>query len=188
MNCASVKAWVRERFDQGLPLEDGFETHFESCERCRVYVEQLRAIEIELADLTVEAPSPAFESALLASVRRDRNATSRAWIAGFTALSILILIVLGWRVPVGPYFDASLAQLAVWQPDIAKSMGLFAPFLDWGREAWASIELPALLTTVQRPWISGASIAGLAVVLVGFNALLRRWFAEPGSGSIRRAR
>jgi len=188
MNCPSVKAWMRERFDQGLALEEGFESHLEACDGCRAYVARLRAVDAGLASLTGEASSPGFESKLVARLKADRNAPSRAWAVGLAALTVLAFVVLGWQLPIVSYLDEWFTQLAAWQPDILVAGSLFTPFVEWGREAWSSIEPPGFVASVQSPWISGGSIAALAVVLVGFNALLRRFIGEPQSGSFRRAR
>lgn len=174
MNCATVKAWLRERFDQGLPLEDGFETHFETCDKCRAYLERLRALESHFADMSVESPSPRFEDMLIARMRGEIQASAKAWGAGVAVVVSIALVVVGWRVPVVAYVDAWLAHAAAWQPDFGSFLGAFMPFVEWGREAWASIEFPGFLRSVQSPWISGASIAVLAVILVAFNAAVRR--------------
>ncbi|MCL4691583.1 MAG: hypothetical protein KJ060_03625 [Candidatus Hydrogenedentes bacterium] len=188
MNCATVKAWLRERFDQGLPLEEGFETHLESCDTCRAYVERLRALESSFADLPVEAPSPGFEDALVAHVRGQGRPSTMAWGVGLVAFVSVVLILVGWRVPVVAYVDSWLTQVARWQPDFSLSLGLFMPFLEWGREAWAAVALPEFLGAVQSPWISGVSIASLAIVLVAFNAAIHRASGRTDSGSDSHAR
>ncbi len=188
MNCATVKAWLRERFDQGLPLEEGFETHLESCEKCRAYLERLRALEASFADLPVEAPSPGFEDALVAQVRGQGRPATMAWGAGLVACVSIVLILVGWRLPVAAYADSWMTQVAAWQPDFSLSLSLFMPFIEWGREAWADVPLPEFLGTVQSPWISGASIAVLAALLVAFNAAIRRAGGHTNSGSDSHAR
>lgn len=188
MNCATIKAWMRERFDQGLPLEDGFETHLETCDKCRAYVERLRALETSFADLPFEAPSPDFENDLVAQVRGQGRPASIAWGAGLVACVSIMLILVGWQVPVVEYANSWLMRIATWQPDFSLSLGLFMPFVDWGREAWAAVALPEFLGTVQSPWISGASIAVLAMVLVAFNAAIRRAGGHTNSGSGSHAR
>jgi anti-sigma factor RsiW len=188
MNCASVKSWMRERFDQSLPLEDGFETHLESCDTCRAYVERLRALDAGLTQLTVEAPSPHFDAALAARLRRERNAPSRTWAAGLAVVVACAFVAVGWQLPIESYLREWFVILAAWPPDISVSKSLLTPFVEWGREAWATVELPEFLASVGSPWVSGSSIAMLSVVLVGFNVLFRRFGGDPGSSPFHRTR
>lgn len=188
MNCASVKAWMRERFDQGLPIEDGFEPHLESCEGCRVYAEKLLALDAGLSRLTVEPPSPRFEAELAARIRHERQAPSHVWAAALALATACVFVAAGWLLPIVPYLRDGVLELAAWPPDIPVSATVLTPFVDWAWEAWAAIDLSVPFAGAGDPWTSGGAVVALSVMLVGFNLLFRRSGGEPESGPFHRTR
>ncbi len=188
MNCASVKAWMRERFDQGLALEDGFEPHLEGCERCRTYVARLRAVEAGLSDLPYVTPSEDLETVVVARLRASRREMARGWIAGPIVVIAIAFVALGWRLPLESYVADGLTQLAAWRPELLSAGSLAAAISEWGRETWTTFDLAAYFAGAKSPWFSGGSIAVLAAALVGFNALVRHFGRGSRSDSLRRAR
>ncbi|MCC6698966.1 MAG: hypothetical protein IT365_25310 [Candidatus Hydrogenedentes bacterium] len=173
MKCETVQAWMRERFDQDLPLEQGFAGHLQECAACRAYRDRLSALSAALTEIKVEEPSEQFLRSLCAATRPVPAQAYGPWVAATVAFLAVVSAAVGWFNPVSIDWTAALEAAADWRTPLEVARGLFSPVLMLLREAGAALAPIHEVTPAGPPWMFAGGVALLAGVLFGFNAFLR---------------
>ena len=173
MKCETIQAWMRERFDQDLPLEQGFAAHLHECAACRAYRDRLDALHGALAQLAVEEPSAQFLKSLAAKAKPIPNRVAGPWVAAALVMLSAASVVLGWFSPLSVDWTAALEAAAKWRAPLPETTELFSPISMLAREAVGVLAPIRDLAPSGPPWIFAGGVAVLVIALVGFNASLR---------------
>ncbi|MCC6486360.1 MAG: hypothetical protein IT364_02580 [Candidatus Hydrogenedentes bacterium] len=173
MKCETVQAWMRERFDQDLPLEQGFTGHLQECAACRAYRDRLNALSVALTELKAEEPSGQFLNSLCASTRPVPAQTYGPWAAVAVAFLAAVSAIVGWFNPLSVDWTVALDAAADWRAPLETARGLFSPVLMLLRDAGEALAPIQAVAPVGPPWMFAGGVALLAGVLFGFNAFLR---------------
>jgi predicted anti-sigma-YlaC factor YlaD len=184
MNCETVRAALRERFDSGQTLDTGLEFHLASCVRCRELRERLASLNECLAALPIESPGAGFAarvSAQVAEAEQRRRRNERMLQGGAVALAVAGALALGWFYPVELRPREWLYSASAWLPEVGPldwrgvvdgAAGTATNALAWAREglervakvppslAWpglaVSVSVLLILNTVEAIRASGS--------------------------------
>ncbi len=188
MNCASVKAWMRERFDQGLALESGFESHLTECPDCRAYHDRLVQLETAMSQLAGEAPSPGFVETLPAHVRRSPEPDLLRRLASAVAVLIAASVGIGWSLPIELSFDRWLDKILAWFPQTVSFEGVVSLATRPMEHFWSGLNVFWSQAPIGAGWLTGGSITVLALMLLAFNVVIRRMGDAGFSSFTKRAK
>jgi len=117
MNCECIRETLRQRFDDGRPLDEGLESHLDSCTRCRTYLSRLQALEGALGNMPLEESAPW----LTERVRERISASAPLRLYTVVAVAVVLVVtagVVGWFYPVTVNVKTWLEQAGPWLPRI----------------------------------------------------------------------
>jgi len=97
MACDEYKGLLSALLDGELPPEERarVEAHLETCPECRQLLEELRALDTQLAALPGVAASPDFDARLGKRIRRPRILTFRPTMRIAWAAAAVVLVAVG---------------------------------------------------------------------------------------------
>lgn len=136
MTCKETRRAIRQRFDRGLPLSAGLESHMAVCGRCAAYLERLVALDAALRELPQEKPLPGLAQRLQAGVAGQKV----PMMPSHRVVAAIVLAVLGlgagagWLYPLSVRPATGLTVLAAYVPQMTLQ--------DAG--AWLSVQMQAL--------------------------------------------
>ncbi len=118
MNCKDIQKVLRNRFDDGVDLRAGFESHLAACEDCRNLLIGLERLNASLVELPIEAPKALADRIKLA-VAQERRPTFRPGLVAAASIAMLVLTaVANWFVPVLSFVESGWTELTVRLPEI----------------------------------------------------------------------
>ena len=112
MNCKDIQKVLQNRFDDGVDLRTGFESHLVACEDCGNILEGLERLNASLMELPIVAPDALADRIKLA-VAHERRPTFRPGLVAAASIAMLALTaVTNWFVPVLSFVESGWTQLA----------------------------------------------------------------------------
>ena len=169
MTCEETRRAIRQRFDRGLPLSAGLESHMAVCARCAAYLDRLVALDAALRELPQEKPLPGLAQRLQAGVAGQKAPMmpSHRVVAAIVLAVLGVAVAAGWLYPLSVHPAADLTGFAAYVPQVtlqnaAAWLSVQAQALWRGATSWnAELPLPA-----PALW---ALAAVLALFIVVFN-------------------
>ena len=189
MNCTEARRLLRERFDNGQPLDEGLGAHLAGCVPCRAYRMRLAALADALAGLPLESPTAGFRERVELALARSAHAEAqqRRLAIGLALGAVAAIGAVGWFYPapldLAQWVSAGARQLAAFETPGWRAIGqsswalvhsavdgLGAVLVEQGAAVWRQVEASLSWREGMTPLIYWSTLAASVFALVAVNS------------------
>jgi len=183
-DCMEYRELLRERFDAGMPVDDGAPDHADRCPECAAYRHNLVAMEDAFAALPLEAPRNVLVQRVKARIAAaPAHANELRWwlpAAALLACALSAGAIWYFAVPVDPWTWWDYANQAAAASDWAQGVESFEADLAAVQEYWDSFSAPFASYPATLLWGVAICVIVLLAALNGTEAYrLRTVSARP---------